>query len=322
MKSIKCILLLFICLTVFFGSGVAQNTNTLDSLSLELERAENDSVKIEIMLQLSTLFRSQDFKKSMEYSLSAMELAQSVQDERLLSKVLVNAGVSFFQKGLYDEAVRLYKQQLEVGQKIGDENIIGRAYFNLGTVRLVLEDYGQSLEYFSNALRYINSHNEKEHKKLNAIEQAIINNAFGVVYTGLKDFKQAESYFILGMRDTKGVQGAEYSYCQLGNNYADLLLKKGEWSKAKDILVEILPIQEKIQNKPGVISVLLSLGKVEEANGNYGLAKSYYNRALALSYSINGFSHKKHLTAALSQLFDKINKPDSALYYLNLSLAF
>ncbi len=322
MNTTKWILFTSICFSIFKKSGFAQNPPKIDSLTFELNRAVDDSIKIELLVQLAVINRSIDFKKSVEYSLLAMELANEVQNEKLLTKVLVNAGVTFLHKGLFDEAVKFFKQQLELGKKIGYENIIGRAYFNLGNVRLVLEDYSKALEYFSNAMKYINSYNENQGKKLTILEQATINNPMGLMYTGFDDFDQAESYFLLGMNATKGISGAEYSYCQVGNNYADLLIKKGEWSKADAMLSEIMPIQEAIQNKPGLVSVLLSSGKVQMNLGNFNLSESYLKKALSLSFSLDGDTHKKHSSFALSKLYDKMDQPDSVLRYLNLSLAY
>lgn len=300
----------------------AQNEIRIDSLKRLIDVAEDDSVKAEISFSIFLSLAETELRKSSVYAFEALEYASRSKSFRLQNKIAVTSGSFFLQKGLFDHAVFFYNAQLELGRKLENLSIVGKAYFNLGTVRLILEDYELAEEYFEKALDNLHRYNVANGTDLSPLERVTIDNALGLVNTGLGNYKKATVFLNNGIAVSKDDPKLRSSYTQISNNYADLLIKQNKIEEARSILEKMIKIEEEERNISGLIVSLLYLGNAELKSGNFLIAKKHLMRGMSLANKISGFSDKKHLSAALSRAYENLNLPDSALVYLNLSLSY
>jgi tetratricopeptide (TPR) repeat protein len=303
-------------------SGLSQKSTLKDSLLSVVVNTRNDSIKAKTYFELSLAVREKDFESGIEYALRALDFAAKNSDSDLKYRIAVNTATFFLQKGLFDQAVSFFKIQLDLGKELDNDNITGKAYYNLGLIRLVLEDYQIAKEYFEKAMMHLNRFSEANGAPLTDMEEVTIDNSLGLVYTGLNQYDLASSVFLKGIEISKNQEQLRPQYCQIAKNYAYLLIKKNELEEAKSILYEVFEIEESSQNKVGEIATLLYLGKAELQSGNPKAAISFLSKGLTLAQSLSGFSDKKHLTSELAAAFESLNIPDSSLHYLNFSLAY
>lgn len=293
----------------------------VDSLQRVVREASDDSTKALAMQELSLVFVDTDFKKFSEYTLKAIDYATKSSNYQLESKILSNSGSIFLRKGLFEQAVHSFNRQLELGEKNQDKNITGRGYFNLANVKLTLLDFSTAVEYLQKAHTLLTEYAVENGSPLKPYEELIIYNSFGLVYTWLEKYDLATEYFMKGIKVSKGEGDyiTKVNISKLLNNYADLFVKQKKLDEAEAILLESLKLNEELDYKAGLFTSFLYLGNLKLNEGDFQSAFSFLKEARLLAESHYGFSDKYHVAKALAELYKNMNKPDSALYFLEIS---
>jgi len=92
------------------------------------------------------------YKKSIEYTEKALEVARDIGNRKNESASLGNLGNTYSALGQVERAIEYYEQALAIAQEIGDRRgegtdlgDLGTAYANLGQVKRAIEHYEQAL---------------------------------------------------------------------------------------------------------------------------------------------------------------------------------
>ncbi len=327
MSKLKCFLYINIFVSLVYpipciSNSLEETTSPLDSLYKNFESLEADSLKVRALVEMSNVLREDDFKKSLDYSLEALQLAEQLGDDRLILLSTINLAITCLQKGLYEQAVYHFSSQLEIGERLKDKEVIGKAYYNLGLIRLILEDYEEADKLVKRGNRLLLEHYEESGNEWSLNQQLSIKNSMAIIAKGLENFSLAEKFFLESLKKIDGKSGYEKLFVQIANNYADFLISQDRLTEAGFYLNKIEEIQITFPSKPNRIVLLLSKGKLEYLSLNYDKALSYFTEGYGLAKELEGLSHKKHLTSELSEVFSKMGQLDSSLYYLNLRLNY
>ncbi|MFO7828115.1 MAG: tetratricopeptide repeat protein, partial [Bacteroidales bacterium] len=137
--------LLFILFIFSFSSILANNNQVIDSLYQELNRT-HDSLKAEILNELSWELRNSFPEKSIELGLSAMEMAQKFDDYENYIQAHSFVGVAYRILGKYSESLDYYFKGLELAQKYDDKELEGYSYINIGNLYIYQEYYNIAIE--------------------------------------------------------------------------------------------------------------------------------------------------------------------------------
>lgn len=128
----------------YFSNLYAQTqiqNNELKQLEKQLIETKIDTAKVRILLKISDYNRKIDLIKSLAADQEALIIARRIDDQNLVAKSVSSLGTSCMNAGLYDLAVDYYTQMEKVGQDLQDPQIIGKAKFNIATIKVVLEDF-------------------------------------------------------------------------------------------------------------------------------------------------------------------------------------
>jgi len=125
----------------------------IDSLKALLKTANEDTIKVNILLDLSKRLYSVEPDESIRLGNQANDLAEKSAFKKGVAYALKNIGLAYYTKGKYSETLGYWQQSLKIFEVIGDQigvsnllNNIGAIYFNLGNDDQAIEYYLKSLK--------------------------------------------------------------------------------------------------------------------------------------------------------------------------------
>lgn len=312
---IKNSLFLF-CFTFFCLTTNAKTQNTLT-----FQSNPSDSIIFNDLLLKSEQSIGSNPKEALNRAQEALAFALKLTDNNFLLKTKMQIGRILFYQGIYSTALEQYLEMLELAQEANNQEWIGKSLYQLGSIRLVLEDYEEALNYFIKAKHILDAYYQDKGGFSKAIQTGFHNN-FGVIYSGLKDFDNAIKEFKTGIKIISDDSLLQNNKVQLVNNLGDVYYKSGEFQKAVDQYQNGL---EQIQNYPNSLFEAMlynSLGKTYLALESHEMALKYYQLGLNIAKKSNGISVLKHITEGIASTYEALNKTDSAYFYLQASKSY
>jgi Tfp pilus assembly protein PilF len=218
----------FLFLMLFLQSWVCnaqiQGQPLIDSLLGDLPNAKVDSVRLKLLYELGTAYKTIDPNKGIKYGLEALELAKTIKKPYSVGNAYNILGLNYYYKsnytlaleyfnkalvifadrpesgpygsiishiaviyqeiGNYEKSLEFNKRSLELDIKNEDTVNIGGDYGNLGIIYLLQKNYEKALEYDFKSLEIFTEINDKD---------GIAHNYgnIGNVYSAIKDYERA-----------------------------------------------------------------------------------------------------------------------------------
>jgi serine phosphatase RsbU (regulator of sigma subunit) len=180
----------------------------------------------------------------MELFLPALKMAEELADSSRISTLLLNIGVIYSeQPGTYDKARNYYLQAIEMGEALGNLNVMGIGNVNLGEIYVEKEEFDSALYYFEKSLTILTS----------GIDIASVLNFMGNIYSEKGEYSKAFTFHKDALelarkenarRETVGILlGLASSYENLGNP-----VKAIECLKEAEILAEEIGLNEELSS--------------------------------------------------------------------------
>ncbi|MFN8182579.1 MAG: adenylate/guanylate cyclase domain-containing protein [Bacteroidia bacterium] len=269
--SLLCLLMLL----APFANAQLRGQDRIDSLTLALSKAPQDTNKVTILLSLSRATFFTDSASSIEYGLQALKTAESLKNEKVVSEVCYFLGNWYTQMGVYKLALDYLFRSLEYQKKIDDAEGIASILNNIGGIYASMSDFPKALEYAFDALRYF----EKSGNK-NGQANCLIN--IGNHYLAQSDYKEALEYYLKAKKvyeDLNATAGKALAVGNIGSVYGSM----GEHLKAEGYFRASLDLYRKLEDFDGVERNLSNLGQMALLMKRYEVALERFDSALALS---------------------------------------
>ncbi len=115
---------------------------------------DNLPLKAQIMMNISNIhIKQQNHPKALEYQEEALAVHRQMGDRKGESDVLLNMGISWYEKGFLEEAETHYKESLAIKNEIGNETPgIIKLTHNLGLVAKERGDIPAAINYYNHSL--------------------------------------------------------------------------------------------------------------------------------------------------------------------------
>lgn len=310
-------------LLLFANTVLAQEEKT-DSLKKALEQYEtsrkelnrgqglHDTVAVELMLQLSKLYRGSDPQQSMYYATSGEKRAISIGDKKGWGGALSCKGVLYWYKGEYDTALFYFEQSLKLRNQIQDLPGISESHNGIGTIYYQQGNYPLSLKHFLASLKireqlgdkklqagsynnigliYNNQGNKemamKMYKKSLALREETGDRAeyisshinIGNLYFDLGNYPEALKHHTLALEIARE-QGNKKSIGDAYNNIGNNLKKQGKYEEALKNFFASLEIRKEQNEKYGISYSQINIGEVYLIQKKYAEARKVLNQAL------------------------------------------
>ncbi|MEP4533514.1 MAG: tetratricopeptide repeat protein, partial [Cyclobacteriaceae bacterium] len=274
----------------FFLFSVCGFSQSIDSLKIGLSKAQNDSIRVSYLTELAQKYLSYQLDTAVLYGRWGLKLAQEINYQRGIIHALNLIGNYHQRTANFDSARWYYQQILPIGERRADSIALANAYNNIAILYNNKAVYDTALNLFIKALNY------EPKSNLKGIAQSYLN--IGVVHYYMgnvdmcieymrKSVKTQEKeedkrvllkgYINLGaiFESIKHNPDSAIFYYQSGYDLARSLLEKKDESiaagnlarvyfnrdeerKAKKFLDESIAIRKEMNDKEGLISVLLT----------------------------------------------------------------
>lgn len=242
-----------------------------------IERLRNmkGTEKIDLMNEISVVYRKTDRSKALDFAKQAFRLSDDL--KYLPGKALAkkNEGICWFFIGRNDSAMHCYKQSLDIFLKIGDKKGISACYNNLGLISQETGKYDEALKYYERSI-------EMDQKLGDEIGVALSKENMANIYIYQGDVTSAliltnECIEIYSDQSYKPGLLASYS-----NRGAELELLK-QYDKSILDFLKTLELAVELKDKYQEIMANINLGVVYWHMKKPGLALKHLNYALETS---------------------------------------
>jgi tetratricopeptide (TPR) repeat protein len=274
----KKFLLLFI-ITFFVMNQLSaqlQGQARIDSLLRQLPKANEDTNKVKLLIDLSHTYYSINPDEGLKYGKQGLALAEKLD----WKKGMANAGRTIagnygYGKSDYRAALKYSSQALQLFLEIGDKTGTARILGDMGVVLWYQSNYPEALKYYFDALRL----NEELGNKPD-IAATLTN--IGIVYNSQQDYQKALEYITKANTIDEALGNKSGVAANLGD-IGELHRNLSDNEKALEYDFKSLQLYKELGDKNGIARNLGNIGIVYSEQKNYPKALEYYLQALQLS---------------------------------------
>ncbi len=253
-----------------------QGQDRIDSLLGRLPKANDDTNKVKLLIDLSHTYYSINPDKGLKFGKQGLALAEKLDWKRGMANASRTiAGNYGYGKSDFATALKFSFQALQLFQEIEDKIGTARIMGDIGVVYWYQSDYPNALKYYFDALRI----NEELNNKPD-IAATLCN--IGIVYNSEKEYQKALEYIVKANKideETGNKSGIASNLGDIGELYQNL----SDNTKALEYFVKSLQLCEELGDKNGIARNLSNFGIVYMEQKNYRKALDYFFQALKIS---------------------------------------
>ncbi|MDR6843689.1 tetratricopeptide repeat-containing sensor histidine kinase [Flavobacterium granuli] len=312
-KSIFLLCLLLTSTLSFSQTNIEQHT--LDSLKIELKNAKEDTLKINILNDLSFSYYNIDSKKSYQYAEIAHNLSKKNNYEKGIARSYLNYGIYYWLKADFPKALDYIYKSLNISENLNDKKGIANANNRLGTIYAEFKNYKLALSCYTKALETSKEINDRK-------SIATYLNNIGDVYLRMKQYQKALDYFNKAIKmnayeKTSYKSGINYTNIGITLNFLKQYRKSIEAINKSISIYNDDPSLFNAYNKLelGKSYYYLALGEKNKINRDSFLQKSlnYINESLIIFTREESLMDMRDSYSYLSKIYKTQEKPELAL---------
>ncbi len=305
------LILLFLC----FVNVNAQNSK-VDSLLLQLNNTRQDTVKIKILLDISSALTSQTYIDSaVFYSEQALKIAEQNTFMKGIMKANFSLGNNYYYKSYFTIAEKNFKKSLKIAKQLNDTLTLINLYNNIGVINDSRANYSEALDYYFKALKL------SELYKKNTSLSFLYNN-IGLIYFSNKDYTNAEKYLKQSYEYSKK-EHSEEGIATYYVNYGVLLFNQEKYSDALLYYNKALLIDIKLKDLFSIATIYENMADAYRELKRYDLSEKYYYSAIEENSAVGNKSGTASLYLGLGDMYFQLNqyKKAESFYFKSLKLA-
>lgn len=287
-------------------------TNTINALQDKLSecyaKEQNDSVKLQLLLELVDLLRDENFIKACEYAHEAIELAEKLSDAKANARAREGLANSLWKMSEYQESIIQFQAALDLKLGLSDHYGVAQCYCGMGIVSGILEQNDVALDYFERAL---SSAQVAKRFQLSAVITGNIGNVYFKLSRfedSMQCFQHAHDYFVhIGY--IRGI-------ADMLDGMAGIYVHRGQYQEGIEILDKCLAFRQQENHRRGVAVTMLNIGIANKQAGKPKQAKFEFETALSYMRSINLKIYEQELLQQLMDVCLELEETESFRKYL------
>ena len=273
-KHPRCLVMMLLSLACLTAGA---QINKADSLAQVIDhRTANDSVKVDLMVQLAKMLAYSDPARATKIADAALPMAQQLHYKGgILSGYNVKTSLLFItgnlQQGLTvgEEFLRVANQFHSQTGSITANSLLGIMYSQNG-------NYAKALEYMLTSLKIAEQTGDQP--RIAALDQNI-----GNVYNDMEDYDKAIDYYKSAISITETLVPPTPVPPSLYNNIGSVLIHQKKYIAAVDYLEKGRQISQQMNNKRSLVGALANLADASHALADDEKSYEYGRQALAIS---------------------------------------
>ena len=300
----------FTCLSI--SNSYAQ-TNARDSLKQLLQKEKTDTGRVLLLADLSFEYLESKPDTTMILALEALSLARRIGFLKGEAISLNRVGNAYHVLGNYPKAMEKNLQALKINEKINNQEGVASNYNNIGLIHSQQEDYRQALYFFFKAKDLAENLSNKKSVSIHLTN-------IGETYYFLKNYDSARLFSQQANNIATGIQ----YFRMIGNSFrimGDINSATGQNTLSSEYYRLGIPYLIKAGQYQSLSQTFLGIAKVFEKIPQNDSVLFYARQSLALAEEM-GFTRRiQDAGRFLTGYYRKVNKPDSAFFYLDLTKA-
>jgi Nif-specific regulatory protein len=283
--------------------------------ALEQFEKLGDTLEVAELLNRSAWLHREkdDYAGARAFSERALALLDGAEPNVVHGYIKNTLGAIEFNQGNWQKAKELLHEALEVGDKIGSEQLCKTASTNLANALWKLGDWKNALQYYKMNLEL----SEQQGDLWNLI--TIYNNV-GIIEFSRGDFHTAAQYFERSVRLDEKI-GALENEALARENLAEALEMLGRWNDALAQYNRCLSMQGFDETRASRSSVYIPLARLTNKRGDIAKALEYGQKALAAAERARDEDLIAEALYVLAQIEDERENFADAERYLTRAMA-
>ncbi|MEO3406243.1 tetratricopeptide repeat protein [Mucilaginibacter sp. CAU 1740] len=201
--------------------------NYLNSLAY-FTRGKNLRGEAKVYNNIGILFRDHDYERSLGYLKKGLEIAQQLNDMKLMGSLYLNIGSTYTRKNNLFMALTYYDKSFPIFQKLQDSVNLIQCLQNRGVIYFKLKNYDKALELLLQANAGAKARDLNE-------SVASIDLTLAALYVAKLDYNNAEKIVEEGSAYTQLVKDPKLDYDYRYTTY-ELELKRKNYGRALTLL--------------------------------------------------------------------------------------
>lgn len=304
--------ILFILVLLFMSeSAICQNK--IDSLKNELKKNPPDSVKANLLIDLSNEYQYTDYKKSKQYATQAIELTDSENLKELQAEAYRNVATLHTLSGDYSTALHYDNIALQHSRATHDSLGISVDYNNIGNDYFDLGEYDEAYNYFTQSYRIAKEIND-------SLRMTIAMHNVGRVFKELGQYDRALNHLKISRNISRKIndqEGVPYSYDEIG----DVMLRQEKYDSAMYFLMNSLRLSREQDIKVLEPRTLTKIATINLHKKDYKTALAYYDTTYQRHEKTDNRFGIAEVELGRGSVYMSQRKFDDALKYVNRSLS-
>lgn len=286
---------------LFSSVTLAQNQVKLDSLQLQFQNAEADTLKVQLLVEIARLYLGSNYQLAAQYMQRAQELAQKKDLKKLEARTNQGLGGIFFLMGDYKNASTYFYDALRYFEQEGDTTGTIIININLGAVNDRLQKYDNSLTCYLQAQQLLNTAQSVSMVSKNRLLPTLFNN-IGNIYEIKQDIRSAQQYYERALQYAEQNNNLELKGIAL-NNIGKLHFKYlNQPDKALAYLQKALRVREELGNKAELSKSYIQLSNYYFVTQDFVKAKVAAQEAIKLGQEIGSLETQMEGYESLSMI--------------------
>jgi tetratricopeptide (TPR) repeat protein len=257
-------------------SAQLQGQDRIDSLLRQLPKANADTNKVKLLIDLSHTYYSINPEEGLKYGKQGLALAENLDWKKGMANACRTiAGNYGYGKSDYPSALKYSEQALQLFRETGDKTGTARILSDIGVVYWYQSNYPEALKYYFDALRI----NEEIG---NNPDIAVTLCNIGIVYNSQKEYQKALEYITKANTIDEALGNKSGIAANLGD-IGELFRNLSDHQKALEFDFKSLQLYQELGDKNGIARNLGNIGVIYSEQKNYSKALEYHFQSLAIS---------------------------------------
>ena len=269
---------MLLSLPLLVAAQKKQGQALIDSLRKELDKAKEDTNKVNIFVSLAQCYDVSNPKEGIKYAELGLGLAKRLNYKTGIAKSYsVMGGLNSLQ-GKLSEGLQCDSIALTLFKELGNKHGIANGYYNMG-IAYEQGNYEEALKDLLLGLKIFEEEQGNDDLKKSGIINS--NNAIGMVYCSKGNYLQALEHCRTALKASSEIADKKrmgISYSNLGVIYYYI----GNYPEALTNYFSALRICEEMGQKSGVADGHVNIGTIYELQNNHSDALKNFSSALTL----------------------------------------
>ncbi|PKP11655.1 MAG: hypothetical protein CVU09_02145 [Bacteroidetes bacterium HGW-Bacteroidetes-4] len=268
--NVKAILILLLIFTVSPGFSQNEHRSEVYDLLGQLSNATEDTIKVNVLNQLSDAFLNEDLEKAHEYACTAVRLSEKNLFVKGLSDSYYNLGKCFYYQYAFDSIAYYYEKSRKVNHMFPENS--SKFEMLMGLVSHIQADYSKAISHYTESLHLLKQLDNKK-------DMAYCYNNIGAAFYNLYNYEKAlENYYLsMALNEELGyLDMVATIYANIGGIYED----QKKFDRAMESYKKANSLATEIEAKSIIADTYRNLGGIYDERKQFDSAMMVYQNAL------------------------------------------